>query len=191
MQALAITRSIIVSCLVLVGLTVSSAQAQMDNSGPFFGKQAKGKWIIGVKAAKIDNNVEDLEDADAIGVVVGYEFDRAISTFGGSSTVELEYIDGDSTNLAGVGTYDPDILNLFFSYRSAGELYYKLKLGLSYSDIEITTPGLTDGNEDVALAGGIGLGYRIGDYGTVEVEYSLDSGENDLGILGLNALLEF
>ena len=179
-------------CVAALALTVGSAQAQQDNNdGPFFGKHAKGKWIIGVKAAKVDNNIEDLKDADAVGLVLGYEFDRPIGRSGGSSTVELEYIDGDSTNFEGVGTYDPDILNLFFSYRSAGDLYYKFKVGVSYSDVEITTPGLTTGNEDVALAGGIGLGYRVGDYGTVELEYSLDSGENDLGVLGLNALLEF
>ena len=179
-------------CTAVLMLSTGTAWAQQElNDGPFFGKHAKGKWIIGVKAAKVDNNVEDLKDADAVGLVLGYEFDRPIGSAGGSSTVELEYINGDSTDFAGVGTYDPDILNLFFSYRSAGDLYYKFKVGVSYSDVELTTPAFTTGNEDVALAGGIGLGYRVGDYGTVELEYSMDSGENDLGVLGLNALLEF
>lgn len=177
--------------LSLCATPIVLAQQNSANEGPFFGNEAKGKWIIGVKAAKVDNNVEDLEDADAIGVVLGYKFDSPIGTLNGSSTVELEYIDGDSTNLAGIGVYDPDILNLFFTYRSAGDLYYKFKLGLSYSDIEIETPGFVSGTEDVALAGGIGLGYKFGDYGSIELEYSADSGDNDLGILGLNALLEF
>lgn len=180
----------LVALATLFSFTVNAQEKRMYD-GPFFGNEAKGKWIIGVKAAKVDNNIEDLEDADAFGVVVGYEFDRPVGSFGGSSTVELEYIDGDSTNLAGFGEYDPDLVNLFFSYRSAGDLYYKFKLGLSYADIELETPGLTDGFEDVSLAGGVGLGYRIGDYGTIELEYSADAGDNDLSILGLNALLQF
>jgi hypothetical protein len=179
--------------LLIACLASGSALAQQrdNNDGPFFGSKAKGKWIIGVKAAKVDNNIEELEDADAIGVVVGYEFDRPISTWGGSATVELEYIDAEETNLAGIGTYDPDMVNLFFTYRSAGDLYYKVKLGLSYSDIEFVTPGFDGGTEDVALAAGLGIGYHVGDYGSVELEYSTDSGDNDLGVLGLNALLEF
>lgn len=171
--------------------TVSFGQEDRTNDGPFFGKQAKGKWIIGIKAAQIDNNIEDLKDADAIGVVLGYEFDRPIGGLGGRSSVELEYLDGDDTNLAGVGTYDPDLVNLFFTYRSAGDLYYKFKVGLSYSDIEITTPGLVGNSEDVALAGGIGLGYRFSDYGKMELEYSADAGNNDLGAISFNALLDF
>lgn len=181
----------IVACFGATFSTVGHAQQENLNDGPFFGQHAKGKWIIGVKAAKIDNNLENVEDADAIGVVLGYEFDRPIGNLGGSSTIEFEYIDADSTNLVGIGDYDPDMFNLFFSYRSAGDLYYKLKLGLSYSDIEFVTPGFDDGFEDVALAAGIGLGYRIEDYGSVELEYSADSGDNDLGVLGLNALLQF
>lgn len=177
------------SCV--AAISTAQAQYQDSNDGPFFGKEAKGKWIIGLKVAKIDNNFEDIKDADAVGIVLGYEFNKSIGNLGGSSTVELEYIDADDTDLFGIGTYDPDLLNLFFTYRSAGDLYYKLKMGLSYSDIELNTPGLIGGNEEVALAAGLGLGYRVGDYGSVEIEYSADSGDNDLGVLGLNALLEF
>lgn len=182
---------VIFATFLFAGISASHAQHNSSNDGPFFGKEAKGKWIIGIKAAKVDNNIEDIEDADAVGIVLGYEFDRPIGDLGGTSTIELEYIDADETNLSGFGTYDPDLLNLFFTYRSAGDLYYKLKLGLSYSDIEFETPGFTGGNEDVALAAGLGLGYRVGDYGSIELEYSADSGDNDLGVLGLNALLEF
>lgn len=192
MQSLTqLSKKLLLTAGLSLALVAPSYAQQELNDGPFFGKEAKGKWIIGIKAAKVDNNIENLEDADAIGIVLGYEFDRPIGDLGGSASVELEYIDGDETNLAGIGEYDPDLLNLFFTYRSAGDLFYKVKLGLSYSDIEIATPGLNDGTEEVGLAGGIGLGYRVGDYGTVEIDYSLDSSDNDLGVLGLNALLTF
>lgn len=173
-------------------LNVGSVYAQKkSNSGTFFGKEAKGKWIIGVKAGQVNTNVEEIDKADTVGIVLGYEFDKPIGNLGGTSTVELEYLDADETDLFGVGIYDPDMLNLFFTYRSAGDLYYKLKLGLSYSDILIQSPGVNTFSEDVALAGGIGLGYRFGDYGVVEVEYSQDAGYNDLGIFSMNALMEF
>ncbi len=209
--------SIILACL--FGLTLSQAASAAETgsmgNGPFFGQQAKGKWIIGAKVGKIENNVEALEDADATGIVLGYHFDRPVGR-NGSSTIELEYISGDSTqpfnarlatNIFGAGpdnriglnagnfadnvSFDVDVLNLFFTYRTAGDLYFKVKTGLSYSEIEYKTLGFRGVDEDVALALGLGLGYRIGDYGSVEVEYSADSSENDLGILGLNALLEF
>ena len=173
---------------VLAVYASQAAQAQSD--GPFFGQEAKGKWIIGVKAAKIDNNVEQIKDADGIGIVLGYQFDRAVGR-NGTSTIELEYISGDDTDLQSIASYDADILNLFLTYRSPGTLYFKAKAGVSYSDIEINAPAFRTTNEDVALALGLGIGYHIGDYGVVELEYSADSGENDLGVVGLNALLEF
>ena len=43
----------------------------------------------------------------------------------------------------------------------------------------------------IAIAGGLGLGYRVKDLGLVEVEYSGDTGDSSIGILGVNALLQF
>lgn len=185
-----ISRSQLLSAL-LLSVALFSHNALAQNDGPFFGKQAKGKWVIGVKAAKIDNNQEDIKDADAIGIVLGYEFDRPIGDLGGSSTFELEYVSGDTTPITGVGNYEANILNAFFTYRSAGKLYYKLKAGLSYADILLNTPAFDSSFEDVSLAAGIGLGYHVGDYGVIELEYSQDTSDTDLGILGVNALLEF
>lgn len=186
----ALKKIVLLSSLLGSALVFNQAIAA-DNTGPFFGNEAKGKWIIGVKGAKIDNNVEDIKDADAVGLVLGYEFDKPIGNLGGSSTFELEYVTGDTTNLRGIGNYEVNVLNAFFTYRSAGKLYYKLKAGLSYTDILVTTPAFDNSFEDVSLAGGLGLGYRVGDYGVVELEYSADTGDAEVGVLGLNALLEF
>ena len=176
--------------VIVIALLISHA-ASAANDGPFFGKEAPGKWIIGVKAGDIDANTETVKDADAVGIVVGYEFDRVVGTAGGSSTVELEYIQGDETNIPGFGSYEVDMLNLFFTYRTPGKLYFKAKGGLSYSDLLITTPAFDESNEEVSLAAGIGLGFRVGDYGVIEIEYVDDTGDNDLGVYGINALLEF
>ena len=179
----------LVAAIVLLG---SSQLAMAEpNDGTFFGKEAKGKWIIGVKGAKIDTNSEFVDDADATGIVLGYEFDRVIGTRGGSSTVELEYITGDETTLDGAGTYEADMLNLFFTYRTAGDLYFKAKAGVSYSELSINAVAFDTTFDEVSLAAGVGLGYHIGEYGSIEIEYVDDTSDNDLGLLGLNALLEF
>ncbi len=189
------TRVAFISLTFLFACSFSAAHAQDDNSGPFFGKSAPGKWIIGVKAARVDPNVEQVDDADAVGLVVGYEFAKTIGGFGGTSSVELEYLQSDTTpTLTGSGTsYDAEVLNLFFTYRSPGTLYYKFKGGLSVATFEVNSviPGLIEDSEDVSLAAGIGIGLRIQDRAFVELEYSQDTGESDFGILGLNALLQF
>jgi len=172
-------------------LLISQSALAEQNDGPFFGKEAKGKWIVGVKAAKIDANSDFVDDADAVGIVLGYEFFRVIGDAGGSSTVEFEYLKADETPILGFGDYEAEMANLFFTYRTAGKLYFKAKLGASFSEITVVTPAFDDTVNDVSLAGGIGLGYHIGDYGVVELEYSDDAGNNDLGVLGFNALLEF
>lgn len=187
-----IIKSSVAAALFFAGIGLSSTtMAADDNGGTFFGKEAPGKWIIGLKLANIDPNVDNVQDADGIGIVLGYEFARSIGS-GGSSTFELEYISGDEEGSGDFFEYEANVLNAFFTYRSAGTLYFKVKGGLSYSDIEVNSIfGQQAEDEDVALAAGIGLGYRIQDYGVVELEYSQDSGDSDLGILGLNALLEF
>ena len=81
------------SVLALVALMfATTTYAQDDNSGPIFGKNAPGKWTIGVKAAQIDPNIEGISDADALGVVLGYEFANPIPRFGGTASVELDFI---------------------------------------------------------------------------------------------------
>ncbi len=203
-------------------MTSQSVFAQIqttDTSGPFFGNQANGKWLIGVKAGKIDNNAEDIDDADAIGIVLGYEFAKPVG-LGGTSTIELEYISGDDTDVfGGLASYEAEMLNLFLTYRSPGTLYYKFKLGLSYSNIDVdgllsnnnpptlfdtnTAPGNDLGqfneipffdvnsDEDVSIAAGIGLGFRIQDYGSIEIEYIGDTGDNDLSLTTISAIGRF
>lgn len=200
------TRTIYFSLCFIMASVMSHSAFAKDSKNTFFGKQAKGKWIVGIKAAKIDNNVEEINDSNAIGLILGYEFDKPIGG-SGTSTIEFEYLTGDetisvgnesddfvsniSTEGLGLASYNTDILSLFFTYRSAGTIYYKVKAGFTYSDVEIASSTFTDSNEDIALAGGIGIGYHVGDFGVVELDYTANSGENDLGILGLNALLEF
>jgi len=191
-------------------LTMNSSFAADDKSGPFFGNEAAGKWIVGLKAANIDTNVPDVKDTTGVGVVLGYEFAKSVGN--GTSSVELEYIISDEQDVSDVsgigpvadtlvvngvrvpvpGSYETDILNLYFTYRSPGDLYYKVKGGLSYIDLNVSPEIVLDRDyEDTSFAAGIGLGYRFLDRGAVELEYSQTTGDADLGILGLNGMLRF
>ena len=174
-------------------LTFGSVMAADD--GPFFGKHAPGKWIIGAKAVNIDLNDSNIEDSTGVGIVLGYEFDKTILGGRGKSSFEIEYITGDEENFSfgGVnGTYEADIINAFFNYRSAGQVYFKLKGGLSFVDIDSQIDGqLFDDFEDVSLAIGGGIGLRVSDAGRIELEYTLDSADANVGQLSLNGLLSF
>ena len=175
-------------CLLVLCFSSSSYAAEQNK---LFGKKATGKWIIGAKVGKIDSNSENINDATANGIVVGYEFDKAVGTTGGSSTVELEYLKSDETSISGFGDYDAEVLGLYFTYRSAGDLYFKFKGGLNYSELTYTTPAFDQTFNEVSLSAGIGVGYHVGDFGVIELEYTEDTGSNDIGVYGLNALLEF
>ncbi len=194
----------ILSLVLLLSLACPplSFAAEPSKNGTFFGHSADGKWIIGAKIANVDPNIAEVSDADGKGIVLGYEFARPVGD-NGSSTVELEYITTDATPLSLFDpdtTYESDIVNLFFTYRTAGRVYFKVKAGLSYSDRTINNAPLgllTDsgevlfGGEEVALAAGLGFGLRINEYGVIEVEYSQDASDLDTGILGVNAFLQF
>lgn len=171
----------------------ATSYAQSDGRGPFFGKDAPGKWIVGAKLAKVENDADETEDTEGVGIVLGYEFARPVGAYG-TSTIEFEYIKTDDGDIADgvLGEWDADIYSVFFTYRSAGTLYFKGKIGAQYSSVDISIPGLISLEaDDTSLALGVGLGYRVSDLGVIELEYTKDSGDNDIGVLGLNALLEF
>jgi len=164
------------------------------------------KWIIGLKAAQvevrgIETNAVRLEEADAYGLVLGYEFNKNIGGTGGTSSFEIEYLTTDETNIEGLdssfGEYEADILNVFFTYRSPGKVFFKLKGGVSYVDastnFDLFAPGFAGGIEveDFSLAGGVGVGARIGERGVVELEYATDSGDAEINTISLNGLLTF
>lgn len=169
--------------------------AASNDDGAFFGNKAAGKWIIGAKAVNIDPNYSNIDDAKGLGIVLGYQFDKTILGGRGKSSFELEYIQGDEqeytyNNIQ--ASYEADILNAFFTYRSPGTIFYKLKGGLSYSDIDENIGGLLfDDFESTSFALGGGLGVRVGDYGIIELDYTQDTGDANLGLLSLNGLLQF
>ena len=175
-----------------------------------------GKWIIGIKAAQVevqglDTDTIRLEEADAYGLVVGYEFNKNIGGSGGTSSFEVEYITTDDTGIEQLGTvfgeYDVDVINAFFTYRTPGRVFFKVKGGASYVDLSsnffpaaLGVPVEIEA-DDFSFGGGIGVGVRFGQRnsggndrgigGQIELEYIENTGDAELNAISLNGLVTF
>lgn len=147
----------------LVGATAANAQ---QNPLYFTGK-------VGV----MDADISGFDNAMNIGVTVGY--DLYTDPMGGIVSAEGELTttisDGDVT---GGGDWDADTLAVFGTYRSAGDLYFKGKLG--YLDQDIKQAGSTAAipNADGSgFAYGLGGGWRMDRASSLELEYTVASDE--------------
>ena len=175
----------------------SSRTGEYDKGGTFFGQEARGKWLIGIKGAKVQNAAADFDDSDNVGVLLGYEFRRPVG-FDGKAALEVEWLgstsDGDigiDSDFGTVGTWDATIVNVFFAYRTPGVVYFKAKVGGVYSDVTAKVGGAEVSNDEVGLGFGAGLGVKIGDVGRLELEYTGSTGDNDIEQLSLGGLLAF
>jgi hypothetical protein len=165
--------------------------ALADEEGTFFGQDATGKWIAGLKFGIMQNDTDGWGDATNAGVVLGYRFSRAIGGIGGSSSIELEFTtsmdDGDFKNVA--GNWEVDTYALFFTYATPGKVYFKGKLGGMATDISSSVPGLE--NDASGFAYGAGLGVKAGEQGRFELEYTGVTGDNNINFISLGGLVEF
>jgi len=93
----------------LLGLAISqSTLAQGENSN-------KGKWIVGLKAAQVEvsglnTDTAEFEEADAFGIVVGYEFNNLIGGTNGTASFEVEYLATEDTCILRISLFWPSIL---------------------------------------------------------------------------------
>jgi hypothetical protein len=180
----------------LLGLALASSAFGAEEA-TWFGQKASGKWMIGVKGGTVKNGNDEYNDANNGGILLGYQFARPIG-FDGSAAIEFEgtstFDDGDysgPTTFGTAGTWDVDTLALFFAYRTPGTVYFKGRLGGMQSDVTSASAGTTLSEDDVSLAGSAGLGVKIGEWGNIELEWTGDSGDNDIGIISLGGVLQF
>lgn len=186
----------------LTALVATSVLAQNDprKDGTFFGYEARGKWMVGVKGAIVQNSEADFGDATNVGLLFGYTFARPVG-INGSASIEFEGTSntdegdiGPDSNFGPnvTGQWDVDTLALFFAYRTPGVVYFKGKLGGVQSKVEARlSNGTTASQDDFGFAYGAGLGVRLGNHGKIEAEYTGVSGDNDIGLISLGGILEF
>ncbi len=172
-------------------LSVYGPYVAAGEEGTFFGQDATGKWIVGIKAGIVQSDTDGFGDATNAGVVVGYRFSRPIGGIGGSSSIEFEATttvdDGDFSN--GAGEWDVDTYALFFTYSTPGTVYFKGKLGGMTTDVSSSVSGVE--NDASGFAYGAGLGVKAGQMGKLELEYTGVTGNNRLNFFSLGGLLEF
>lgn len=182
-----IARNYIVPTLLTLSLT---APAFGDEEGTFFGQDATGKWIVGIKGGVIESDTEGFGDATNAGVVLGYRFSRPIGGIGGSSSIEFEFTTSvDDGDVSGTGTtWDVNTYALFFTYSTPGTVYFKGKLGGMATDVS-SSNSFVD-NDASGFAYGVGFGVKVGQKGKIELEYTGVTGDNNLNFWSIGGLLE-
>ncbi len=163
----------------------------------WFGQKAAGKWMVGLKGANVQNGRDGFDDASNAGLLLGYWFARPVG-FNGTASIEFEGMtstgDGDidgTSNFGTAGRWDVDTYGLFFAYRTPGTVYFKGRLGGLHSEISNKFGTARTSTDDASLAGGAGLGVQVGEWGNIELEWTGDSGDNDLQMISLGGVLKF
>lgn len=186
------TRKNLIPALLALSLSAPAAAAD-EQEGTFFGHDATGKWIVGIKAGVLQNGTEGFDDATNAGIVLGYRFSRAIGGIGGSSSIEFEGTtsvdDGEFSSGVGAGTWDADTFAIFFTYATPGTVYFKAKLGGMFTDVSSSVNQAS--NSDSGFAYGAGLGLKIAESGKLELEYTGSSGSNEISFVSLGGMVEF
>lgn len=129
-------------------------------SGP--APAAESPWYLGLKGGTMNVDLSQFNDATSGGVLLGYQFARNAS---GSFAVEGEYTNSSSENVTVSnvrGKWDIDTFAVYLAYRSAGDLYFKGKIGVLNEDVKVTVPGASISGTDTGASIGIGGGWRFG-----------------------------
>jgi hypothetical protein len=126
---------------------------------------ADNPFYFGVKGGLMDPDAGGNDQALNVGALVGYKlFDNQ----NGALALEAEFtttlVDGD---VAGGGEWDVDTLAAFLAFRSAGDVYLKLKGGYADQD-----PSGGSVSSDSGFAAGFGVGWRTSKKAGFEIEYT-------------------
>jgi len=151
----------------------AEAGSAEDSGGQLYGGLKVGQFLI-------DVDFLDIDDADVVGFMAGYDFGERFS-------LQLEYMTGDTD--AGNVDFDIDTFGGYGVFRSAGNAYIMGKIGLVKEDLTASN-GLTSISEDDSGTSlGIGAGFRAGEHLAAELEYTLI--EEDMDFLGATFYARF
>lgn len=123
------------------------------------------QFYVGTDISHMTLDQKELDATNVKSVLAGYTFEKW--------SIEGSYNTSNTDNHFYGGEQKIDMFHLYGVYRSQGDLYYKVKLGItnerykfydSYGDLKL---------DDVhtGIARGMGVGYRYGQF-NVELEYS-------------------
>jgi hypothetical protein len=159
--------------LLSLGLAAFSTQAAEP--------AAASKPYFGIEAGLMMPDASGFDDAVNIGGIIGVPITElkpgAAGGITGSIALEGELtvtlIEGD----VGATNADWDVWTLggYGVYRSpsSNNLYFKGKLGVVHSDVDVSGGGFSGSDSETDLALGLGLGFKMGGTGRLEFEFTL------------------
>lgn len=185
-----VTAAAIVATLMSGYSGIASAQAPT-----WFGKAADGTWLVGGKIGTLQNGLDAYTDAQTFTLMLGYEFTRTVAHTG-SAAIEIEltttYDSGGIKDT--IYEWDADNIAAFMTYRTPGDIYFKAKLGIYSSDVEVKKFDEFEGSlTDTAFGYGMGLGFRFKSNVNVELEFTGNGSDriNDLSGLSIGVHVGF
>lgn len=127
---------------------------------------AENPVYFGFKAGTMDPQAGGHKDALNVGALIGFQiFDDAR----GTGSIEAE---GTTTltkgDIDGGGNWDVDTLAAYFAYRTAGDVFLKLKGGFANQKIG----GTSEVPEGTSFSAGVGVGWHATKKAGVEAEFT-------------------
>ena len=151
---------------------------------------AESPWYIGVKAGQMMLDADDAGDATNAGLVAGYRLSEGdFGTFAIEGEFTTAISKGDITILGVPCDWDVVTVAMYGVYRSAGDVYFKGKIGVLNEDATISVAGNSVSESDSGTSFGIGGGFRVGQSGSLEVEYTII--EEDIDFLSIGYSCNF
>ncbi|MUG33453.1 porin family protein [Psychrobacter sanguinis] len=148
---------------------------------------------LGLKGGLVmldDDSTVDIDDAAALGVYGGYNFNPNVA-------IEAEYVASEDADISAYGIkgeYNVEFFGMYGVYRHYfpnSPVYGKGKLGFVRAKTEASVMGFKESDTDTEIAGGLGLGFAATPNIDIEGEFSLMGGDADGQMLSIGAAYKF
>jgi outer membrane immunogenic protein len=140
----------------------------------------------GLAIGKLSADFSRFEDTSSIGATLGYDLYQDPN---GSLALETEFTttlaDGD---IRGVGGWDARTIAAYAAYRTAGNVYLKVRAGILNQNISASGGGPLN-PDDTGFSYGAGVGARLNSKAALEVEFTGLS--DDLDFISLAYVTHF
>lgn len=140
----------------------------------------------GLALGKLSADFSRFEDTSSIGAILGYDFYQDPN---GSLALEAEFTttltDGD---IRGGGGWDARTIGTYAAYRTAGNVFLKVRAGILDQHVNASGAGPLNSN-DTKFSYGAGVGAHLNSKAALEVEYTGLS--DNLGFISLAYVTHF
>lgn len=140
----------------------------------------------GLAVGKLSADFSRFEDTSGVGAILGYDLYQDPN---GNLALETEFTttltDGD---IRGGGGWDAHTVGAYAAYRTAGNVFLKVRAGILDQHVGASGGGPVNAN-DTGFSYGAGVGARLNSKAALEVEYT--SLSNDLGFISLAYVTHF